>query len=92
MTSSSASARPTTCPSSRRPASAAYVAGLRDEGCDVAEDVVRRAHALQLLVFTGYSTLPFELLDGPPTPERLALAAERAEIARFSLDLVDASA
>jgi hypothetical protein len=71
---------------------AAYVAGLRDEGCDVAADVVRRAHALQLLVFTGYSTLPFELLDGPPTPERLALSAERAAIARFSLDLVDASA
>jgi len=71
---------------------AAYVAGLREEGCDVAEDVVRRAHALQLMVFTGYSTLPFELLSGPPTPERMALAAERAAIARFSLDLVDASA
>ncbi|RYP83049.1 hypothetical protein EKO23_20185 [Nocardioides guangzhouensis] len=70
---------------------AEYVEGLRAEGCDVPLDVVRRAHALHLLIFTGLSTLPFEHLDQPPTPELHALARERAAIARFSLDLVDAT-
>ena len=70
----------------------AYVAGLRAEGCELPLEVVRRAHALQLLVFTGLSTLPFEHLDSPPTPELHHVAAERAAIARFSLDLVDATA
>jgi hypothetical protein len=70
----------------------AYVAGLRAEGCEVPESVVRRAHALQLMIFTGLSTLPFEHLHRPPTPELHALARERAAIARFSLDLLDETA
>ncbi len=70
----------------------AYVEGMRAEGCDVPADVVRRAHALQLLLFTGLSTLPFELLDSAPTPELHQMAAERARIARFSLDLLEATA
>jgi hypothetical protein len=69
----------------------AYVAGLHDEGEDVATSVVRRAHALQLLVFTGLSSLPFEHLDGEPTPALHAMAAERARLVRFCLDLVDAT-
>ena len=67
----------------------AYVAGLREEGCDVPLEVVRRAHALHLMIFTGLSTLPFEHLGTPPSPELARLARERAAIARFSLDLVD---
>ena len=70
---------------------AAYVDGSRAEGCDVPVDVVRRAHALQLFLFTGLSTLPFELLDSPPTPAMHDIAAERARIACFSLDLLDAT-
>jgi Choline/ethanolamine kinase len=70
----------------------AYLEGLRAEGCAVPEDVVRRAHALQLLLFTGLSTLPFEYLDSAPTPELHQMAAERAKIARFSLGLLDATA
>jgi hypothetical protein len=69
----------------------AYVEGLRVEGCDIAIDVVRRAHALQLLVFTGLSTIPFEHFGEPPSDALLALAAERAALSRFSLDLVDAT-
>ena len=69
----------------------AYVDGLHAEGCDLDERAVRRAHALHLLIFTGLSTLPFELLDQPPTPELHATAAARAAIARFSLDLLDAT-
>jgi hypothetical protein len=85
----------------RRPASglaateeiclAAYVEGLHEEGVDVPEATVRRAHALQLLMFTGLSSLPFEHLDAEPTPALHVVAAERARIARFSLDLVDAT-
>lgn len=68
---------------------AAYTAGLADEGLVLDEETVRRAHALQLLVFTGLSTLPFEHLGSPPAPELHELAATRASVARFSLDLVE---
>jgi len=66
----------------------AYVEGLRAEGCYIDADVVRRAHALQLLIFTGLSTLPFEHFDEPPSRALIALAAERAALSRFSLDLL----
>ncbi|MFM6850581.1 MAG: phosphotransferase [Terrabacter sp.] len=76
---------------------AAYVEGLRDEGCAVTLDVVRRAHALQMLIFSGFSSFMLEgLLDAsgdggrnPAAPELLAQAAERARITEFVLDLVD---
>ncbi len=67
----------------------AYVEGLRAEGCEIPEAVVRRAHALQLMIFTGLSTLPWEHLDSEPTPELHQVAAERAALARFSLDLLE---
>jgi len=69
----------------------AYLEGLGDEGFETTTAQLRRAHALQLMVFTGLSTLPWEHLDQPPTPALHAVAAERAAIARFSLDLLDAS-
>lgn len=68
-----------------------YVEGLRAEGCEIALDVVRRAHALHLMLFTGLSTLPFEHLDTQPTPALHQVAADRAAIARFSLDLLEAT-
>jgi hypothetical protein len=71
---------------------AGYVRGLRDEGCTVPEPVVRRAHALQMLLFCGLSSLPLDDLGGPPTPERLRVARERAAGARFVLDLLAQSA
>ena len=45
-----------------------YVRGLLDEGCDVPEEVVRRGHALHMLLMSGLSTVPTELLDRPPSP------------------------
>jgi hypothetical protein len=44
------------------------------------------------MLFTGLSALPFELFGEPPTPELRAIAAQRATIARFSLDLLEATA
>ena len=70
---------------------AAYVEGLAAEGLEVDTGVVRRAHALQLLLFVGLSSPPFEMLEAPPSPELEHLVAERAALATFSLDLVDAT-
>ena len=70
----------------------AYVRGMREEGSDTGEEQVRRGHALLLMLFTGLSCLPVERLDQPMTPELQQLAADRAAIARFSLDLLDATA
>jgi hypothetical protein len=67
----------------------AYVAGLRAEGCDIPEAVVRRGHALCLLMMTGLSAPPLDLFDRPVDEETVRIAADRAAIARFSLDLVD---
>jgi hypothetical protein len=51
-------------------------------------DKLRRAHALLMLEFAGLTSVPFELLEGPPTNEGLRIATERAAAARFMLDLV----
>ncbi|MFL6171856.1 MAG: phosphotransferase, partial [Marmoricola sp.] len=48
---------------------AAYRRGLADEGYQIDEADLRRAHALQLLLFTGLSAFPWEHVHGPVTPE-----------------------
>jgi hypothetical protein len=53
--------------------------------------VVRRAHALQMLLFTALPSIPFELLGGPVTPQARAVVAERAAGVRFVLDLAAAT-
>ena len=84
--------RPAAClPSLEQACVPAYVTGLADEGVVMSEDVVRRAHALEMLLFSGLSAVPFEHLDGPLTPGVTDLAAQRAHAARFVLDLVDAT-
>jgi hypothetical protein len=70
---------------------AAYVAGLRAEGCEVPEAQVRRAHALCLLVMTGLSTVPFDLFEGPVDDRTMRIAADRAQVARYALELVEAT-
>ena len=45
-----------------------------------------------MLLFAGLSAVPVELLDGPPTDDRVRIARERAGAARFMLDLADATA
>lgn len=85
----------------RRPAAAlaeiddtiipAYVEGLRAEGCDIPADVVRRAHAIRSLLMTGLSTVPVDLFDGPVTDDTKRIADDRAVIARYCLDALDAT-
>lgn len=69
----------------------AYLGGLAAAGLALDEAALRRAHALQLLLFTGLSTVPLEHLGEPPSPALTAIADDRATIARFVLDLVDAT-
>jgi hypothetical protein len=71
---------------------AAYVAGLREEGCPVDAATVRRGQALQMLLFSGIPSVPLELLDAEPTPAVVTTFHERAAMARFVLDLVAATA
>jgi hypothetical protein len=70
---------------------AAYVRGLRDEGCEVQYEVVRRQHALLMLLFAGLSAVPLEVLYGLPAPGAAEVVRERAAAAAFVLDLVDAT-
>ena len=68
---------------------AAYVAGLRAEGCEIPEEQIRRGHALCLLIMTGLSTAPFDLFEGPVNEETIRIAADRAALARYALELLD---
>jgi hypothetical protein len=70
----------------------AYVAGLRAEGCKIPEEQVRRGHALCLLIMTGLSTVPVDLFEVPITPETQRIAADRAMLARYALDLLESTA
>jgi hypothetical protein len=69
----------------------AYVEGLRAEGCDIPEPVVRRAHAVRSLLMTGLSTVPFDLFEAPMTEAIARVAADRALIARYCLERLDAT-
>jgi hypothetical protein len=70
----------------------AYTAGLADEGlpCDV--DVVRRAHAVSMVLFGALPAVPVDMLDDPDDERLHALCTARAALASFSLDLLDATA
>jgi hypothetical protein len=68
---------------------AAYVEGLRAEGCAIPDSVVRRSHAVHLLLMNGLSSLPDALLDADPAdPTVVRLSTDRAAVARYALDLV----
>ena len=70
----------------------AYVEGLRAEGSDIPEAVVRRGHAIRSLLMTGISTVPVDLFERPMSDEVQRIAADRALIARYLLDRLDATA
>ena len=78
-------------PDDERACLAAYVDGLRAEGCDVDGSVVERGLALAMLLFGALPSLPFELLDAPPTQAAVEISRQRAAAARFVLDLVAAT-
>lgn len=63
----------------------AYVDGLAEQGERVALPVVRRAHALQLMLWVGLSCLPVDV--DPQHPDALETARGRAAIARHGLEV-----
>ena len=69
----------------------AYVEGLTDEGYEAEPAQVERLHALQMAVFSGLSSMPFEHLGDPPSPALERLAATRAAITTYCLDRVEAT-
>jgi hypothetical protein len=69
----------------------AYVEGLTDEGYAAEPAKVARLHALQMAVFIGLSSMPFEHLGDPPSPALDRLAATRAAITTYCLDRVEAT-
>jgi hypothetical protein len=69
----------------------AYVEGLAAEGLVLDAAVVARAHALQLLFYAGISAVPVDDLGLPVTPALVESAAQAAAVARFSLDLLEAT-
>ena len=71
---------------------AAYVRGLAAEGCDVPLDVVRRVHALLMLLFAGLTAVPIELLFGVRAPGDVEVIRGRAAAAEHILDLVQTTA
>lgn len=83
---------------------AAYAVGLGDEGLEVPEAVLRRSHAVSLMLFNGLPSLPNETVAeanrleaaGELTDERRRAmdhwSAQRAGIARYALDVLAATA
>ena len=67
----------------------AYAQGLRDEGCTTPIHQVRRAHAVAMTIFHAVPSIPYEhrATDADLRP----LLANRAEMARHLLDLLDAT-
>jgi hypothetical protein len=70
---------------------AAFVAGLRAEGDETPLEVVRRAHAVSMQIFTGISALPIEHLDATDSPELRTYFAARAAMAAYCLDLLEST-
>ncbi len=66
-----------------------YVQGLAAEGMVVDPAPVNRLHAIQMLIFSGLSSMPFEHLESPSSPQIERLASDRAALATYCLDSVD---
>jgi hypothetical protein len=78
----------------------AYAEGLEAEGLDVPDAVLRRGHAVSLMLFNGLPSLPLELLaeacgleaQGELTDARLEAmhhwSLQRSRIARYALDVL----
>lgn len=67
----------------------AYAEGLRAEGDRTPLDVVRRGHALKLVLYAALSAVPLEHLHEPPSERLLEVARGRAAIARHGLELLE---
>ena len=65
-----------------------YGDGLAAEGVEVPEDVLRRCHAVSLMLFNGLPSLPLEHLAAEPTEALHDWALQRSRIASYALDVL----
>jgi hypothetical protein len=65
----------------------AFTEGLHADGGRATADQVAFGYVAGLAIRAGFTSLPFERLDEPPTPELAATFAQRAALTRFVVDL-----
>jgi Phosphotransferase enzyme family len=65
----------------------AYVAGMREHGFDADPEQVAYGYVGALTVRSALTSLPYEMLEGPPTDELAELVRQRAALTRFLADL-----
>jgi hypothetical protein len=64
-----------------------YVDGYRAIGGEIDADSVMRGYVLTMMLRSGFTSLPFEALDGPVTEDLRRMANERAALTRYIVDL-----
>lgn len=67
---------------------AAYAEGLAAEGAPVDPDVLRRSHAVCLMLFNGMPSIPVEALGEDDQDAVAHHVAQRAGVARYALDVL----
>jgi hypothetical protein len=64
-----------------------FVDGAREYGLAVTADDVTFGYVASLVIRAGYTSLPYEMLGAPATPELEGYFRERAALTRFLIDL-----
>jgi hypothetical protein len=67
----------------------AFAAGLAEEGAEVPDAVLRRSHAVSLMLFNGLPSLPLEHLAEEPTAAMHDWSLQRSRIARYALNVLE---
>lgn len=67
----------------------AHHEGLLTEGYDISEAALHRSHAVAFMLFNGLPSPPFEALAQPEDDATHHLAAQRARVCEYALDLLD---
>lgn len=66
----------------------AYAEGLAAEGCAVEPDLLRRSHAVSLMLFNGLPSIPVEALGEDDQDAVAHHVAQRAAVARYAFDVL----
>jgi hypothetical protein len=66
----------------------AYAEGLAAEGCPVEPDVLRRSHAVCLMLFNGLPSIPVEVLGEDDQESVAHHVAQRAAVLGYALDVL----
>ncbi|SCL14402.1 hypothetical protein GA0070624_0410 [Micromonospora rhizosphaerae] len=64
-----------------------FAAGMKEYGVEASPEDVEYGYVGSLVVRAGFTSLPFELLDAPPSAKLVEMFHERAALTRFIADL-----